>query len=360
MVEADQLRALEKAISLPDTIWTAGYRTMVSGRTRGDAAGARAAHDAANRFNDADRRNPCRYQAPCMRTADPQTANDADYVFITFILRYLPHGIIGLLVAAFFAAALSSKAGELNALGSTTTVDFYRHVMRREADDAHYVRASKCFTAAWGFVAIGFALFVQLAENLIQAVNILGSILNGVVLGIFCIAFFLPSGSGHGGFWGALAAQGLVIGYYCQLPISYLWYNVIGCAACIVISLGIQQIASSATGSLHMSSPRICFGQQPCGFFPRRFLYAKIVTARRLQREIGGEIVFFCHDSDHDPRETQTILTHRQTSRDHAAQLRLCQQNPAQVVAAFPQARLPDWHANTVRQLPAYVDPALG
>ena len=91
--------------------------------------------------------------------ASPGTkANDTDYVFITFILGHLPHGLIGLLVTAFFAAALSSKAAELNALGSTTTVDFYRHLLRRDATDAHYVVASKCFTAFWGLVAIGFAL----------------------------------------------------------------------------------------------------------------------------------------------------------------------------------------------------------
>src|SRR5262249_37792817 len=112
-----------------------------------------------------------------IHTADPRTSeNDADYVFITFILSQLPHGAIGLLIAAFFAATLSSKAAELNALGSTTTVDIYRHLVKREASDAHYVAASKWFTAFWGLVAIGFALFASLTENLIQAVNIVGSI----------------------------------------------------------------------------------------------------------------------------------------------------------------------------------------
>lgn len=175
-----------------------------------------------------------------LRAADPRLGNDADYVFIDFIVHHLPHGIIGLLVAAFFAAALSSKAGELNALGSTTTVDFYRHILRRDASDAHYVMASKWFTALWGLVAIGFALGAQLAENLIQAVNILGSIFYGVVLGIFLVAFFVPRVAGTAVFWAALAAQGLVIGLYATLSISYLWYNVIGCAACMLLSLGFQ------------------------------------------------------------------------------------------------------------------------
>src|SRR5208337_4163032 len=104
----------------------------------------------------------------------------------------LPHGVIGLLVAAFFAAALSSKSAELNALGSTTTIDFYRHLIRRNATDAQCVSATKWFTAFWGFVAIGFALYAHLVENLIQAVNILGSIFYGVMLGLFIVAFFIP------------------------------------------------------------------------------------------------------------------------------------------------------------------------
>jgi solute:Na+ symporter, SSS family len=168
------------------------------------------------------------------------TTNEADYVFITFILDYLPHGIIGLLVAAFFAAAMSSKAAELNALGSTTTVDFYRHIIAPAATDAHYVTASKGFTILWGLVAIGFALCANLAENLIQAVNILGSIFYGVVLGLFLVAFFLKQISGTAVFWAALAAQLLVFALYFSLSISYLWYNFIGCAACMLFSVAIQ------------------------------------------------------------------------------------------------------------------------
>ena len=176
-----------------------------------------------------------------MRAAAKETpANDADYVFITFILDHLPHGLIGLLVAAFFAATMSSKAAELNALGSTATVDFYRHLIRREASDAHYVAASKCFTAFWGLAAIAFALFARLSENLIQAVNILGSLFYGVMLGLFLVAFFMRRVGGTAVFWAGLAAQVLVFVLYAALPISYLWYNLIGCAACVLLSLLIQ------------------------------------------------------------------------------------------------------------------------
>lgn len=175
--------------------------------------------------------------------ADPKIkTNEADYIFVTFILRYLPHGIIGLLVAAFFSAALASKAAELNALGSTTTVDFYRHIINRNATDRQCVVASKWFTAFWGIFAIGFALYGHLSENLIQAVNILGSIFYGVILGLFVVAFFVRRVGGTAVFWGASAAQVLVFVLYFKLTISYLWYPLIGCAACVFFSVILQAV----------------------------------------------------------------------------------------------------------------------
>jgi len=178
--------------------------------------------------------------------ADPAIrTNDSDYVFITFVLHYLPHGMIGLLIAVFFAAALSSKAAELNALGSTTTVDFYRHIVKKEATDAHYVTASKWFTFFWGLIALAFALFANLVENLIQAINIVGSIFYGVVLALFITAFFLRWVGGKAIFWAALAAQALVFLLYFSLSISYLWYNLIGCAVCVLFSLILQSVFRS-------------------------------------------------------------------------------------------------------------------
>jgi Na+/proline symporter len=176
-----------------------------------------------------------------MQANDPGVkSNDADYVFITFILGQLPHGLIGLLIAAFFAAALQSKSAELNALGSTTTVDFYRYLVKRKADDTHYVAASRWFTLFWGLVALAFALFANLAENLIQAVNIVGSVFYGVVLALFLVAFFLKHVGGTAVFWAALVSQLLVFIMYFSLNISYLWYNFIGCAICVLLSLIIQ------------------------------------------------------------------------------------------------------------------------
>ena len=189
-----------------------------------------------------DRSNALRAQAKdFMDKNDPGVkSNDADYVFVRFILDHLPHGMIGLLMAAFFAAALQSKSAELSALGSTTTVDFYRHLLKGDASDAHYIAASKWFTLLWGLVALAFALFANLTENLIQAVNIVGSVFYGVVLAMFLVAFFLKRIGGTAVFWAALTAQTLVLVMYHYLNISYLWYNFIGPAACILFSLIIQ------------------------------------------------------------------------------------------------------------------------
>jgi Na+/proline symporter len=243
-----QLKSFEQkfdAIHVEKEQWIHSWLDAKHSGNQEAATQARAQALAAN-----DRSDAVRTEArTALAAADPGVkSNDADYVFITFILDYLPHGVIGLLVAAFFAAALSSKAAELNALGSTTTIDFYRHVFKREASDDHYVAASKWFTFFWGLVAIGFALFANLAENLIQAVNIVGSVFYGVVLALFLVAFFIRRVGGTAIFWAALAAQALVFILYFSLSISYLWYNFIGCAACVLFSLILQAALGSKTG----------------------------------------------------------------------------------------------------------------
>ena len=181
-------------------------------------------------------------EKPDSKKSKSVSATSADYVFITFILRELPHGAIGLLVAAFFAAALSSKAAELNALGTCTTIDFYRLLIKRDATDAESLVASKLFTAFWGVVAVFIALYAQLSENLIQAVNILGSIFYGVLLALFIVGFFLKRVGGTALFWSAVISQTLVCVLYFNLTISYLWYPLIGCGTCVVISLLLQLV----------------------------------------------------------------------------------------------------------------------
>ena len=174
--------------------------------------------------------------------------NDTDYIFITYILDHFPHGLIGLLVATFFAAALSAKAAELNALGSASIVDFYKPVVKKNASEEHYLFASKAFTIAWGCVSITFALCLSLAENLIQAVNIVGALFYPVMLSLFVVGFFMRGIRGTAVFWGGLVAQVVVLSLFFTVPdstLSYLWYNVIGCLTCICVSAIIQQIVKS-------------------------------------------------------------------------------------------------------------------
>lgn len=181
-----------------------------------------------------------------LKAADPKLeTNDADYVFISFVLRYLPHGVIGLLIAVIFCAAMSSSASELNALGSTTVVDFYRPLLRPDASEAHYLFVSELCTALWGGVAISFALFANLVENLIQAINILGSIFYGSILGIFLVAFFLRFVRGSAVFFAAILSQAFVLVLFYSTKIGYLWYNLIGCAAVCLLSAVLERSAFS-------------------------------------------------------------------------------------------------------------------
>lgn len=176
--------------------------------------------------------------------ANPKS-KDSDYVFITFVLKHLPHGVVGLLVAVILCATMSATAATLNALGSTTTVDFYRPLIRPQASDHHYVVATQVLTVVWGIMAIAVASFASLVENLIEAGNILGSIFYGSILGLFLVAFFLPSVRGSAAFFAALLAQSLVLVLFFSLSISYLWYNVIGCGAVLLFALILQSAFSS-------------------------------------------------------------------------------------------------------------------
>jgi Na+/proline symporter len=136
---------------------------------------------------------------------------------------------------------MSSTAAELNALGSTMEVDFYRPLIRHDASERHYLIAAKIFTAMWGVIAIAFALFANLVENLIEAVNILGSIFYGTILGLFLAAFFLRFVRGSAVFTAALCSQTLVLVLFKTTNIGYLWYNVIGCAAVCLFSTLLQR-----------------------------------------------------------------------------------------------------------------------
>ncbi|MEQ6118297.1 sodium:solute symporter [Reichenbachiella sp. MALMAid0571] len=167
---------------------------------------------------------------------------DSDYVFLTFILNYLPHGLIGLLIAVIFSAAMSSTSSEINALASTTVVDFYKNIINTKASDKNYLNASKWLTVLWGGLAIAFAFMAHLSENLIEMVNILGSIFYGNILGIFLVAFFVKHVKGNAVFIAAIVSQITIFLLFLFTDIGYLWFNVIGCVMTILLSMLLQSM----------------------------------------------------------------------------------------------------------------------
>ena len=178
-----------------------------------------------------------------IKKANPKAeTNDKDYVFIHFILNNLPRGLIGLLLAVILSAAMSSTASELNALGSTTTIDLYRR-NNQGRSDKHYLRASKGFTMLWGIIAIVVACVANLFENLIELVNIIGSIFYGNVLGIFLLAFFFSYVKSRAVFIAAIITQGIIVYIWWIDLMPYLWLNVVGATLVIAIAFILQVVS---------------------------------------------------------------------------------------------------------------------
>ena len=167
-------------------------------------------------------------------------SNDKDYVFISFILNNLPQGLIGLLIAVILSAAMSSTASELNALATTTTIDLYNRNKKEKSSEIETVNTTKIFTVFWGLFAIGIACVAYLADNLIQLVNIIGSLFYGNVLGIFLIAFFIKYIKSNAVFYGAIITQLIVLSVWYNDYMPYLWLNVLGVFTVIIVSYIIQ------------------------------------------------------------------------------------------------------------------------
>lgn len=194
------------------------------------------------------------------KAAPEAETNDKDYVFIHFILNNLPRGLVGLLLAVILSAAMSSTASELNALGSTTAIDLYKRNVKSDKDQNHFVKATKGFTLMWGVLAIIVACTASLFENLIELVNIIGSIFYGTVLGIFVLAFFIRYVKSNAVFVAALISQLLIIGifYFAIFRIkqnggepllSYLWLNFLGCVITVILALMIQLLSKNSKPS---------------------------------------------------------------------------------------------------------------
>ncbi len=174
-----------------------------------------------------------------LKADESQETNDKDYVFIHFILNNLPRGLIGLLLAVILSAAMSSTASELNALASTTTIDLYKRNIPGKSDQ-YYVSVTKWFTLAWGILAILVASVANLFDNLIQLVNIIGSIFYGNILGIFLLAFFFKYIKGNAVFIAAIITQLIIIGVWFADILPYLWLNLLGCAVIMIIAWILQ------------------------------------------------------------------------------------------------------------------------
>ena len=183
-------------------------------------------------------------------TGSEVETNDKDYMFLHFILNNLPRGLIGLLLAVILSAAMSSTASELNALGSTTMIDLYQRNRKGDLSEKQALRASKWFTLLWGVLAIVFASVANLFDNLIQLVNIIGSIFYGNVLGVFLLAFFFRAVRGTPVFIAAVLTQFIVIGIFFMDVMGYLWLNFVGCLLVIVLALLIQQTGISRKTTL--------------------------------------------------------------------------------------------------------------
>jgi Na+/proline symporter len=171
---------------------------------------------------------------------------DTNYVFLTFVMDFLPVGVVGLIIALIFSAAMSSTSSELNALATTTSVDFYQRLINPNATEHQQLKMSKWFTVGWGILAIGFALTAKLFDNLIEMVNLLGSLFYGTILGIFLVAFFIKKIRGKAIFYSALLAEACVLtlhfgrvyewSFLNGFKVEYLWYNLIGCALVLLFA----------------------------------------------------------------------------------------------------------------------------
>jgi SSS family solute:Na+ symporter len=243
---AAQLQTLEDSHTAIFTVKEQELRALVLAQQQGDEVAVRQHAARANALLAEDERVREEVKTLALLHDPKAETNDKDYIFMGFVMDHLPIGMIGLLFAVMFCAAMSSTASELNALSSTTTVDLYQRSIYRHGDDAHYLRSSRWFTFLWGVLAIVFATTASLFENLIQAVNLLGSLFYGTILGIFLVAFYVKRVQGHAVFIAALLAEACVLGIHFLnangiapewLTMGYLWYNVVGCG--LVVGFGV-------------------------------------------------------------------------------------------------------------------------
>ena len=244
--QAAELTALESSYSQTFADRQHAVEQLLAARQKGDAAAQAGAQTQllATQARAGELRTAVK---KLIQKSHPSAeSKDADYIFITFVKEHFPPGLVGLLIAVIFCAAMSATASALNALGSTTVVDFYKRSLRPGRSDRHYLLAAKLFTVFWGVMAMLFAAFASLLDNLVQAVNILGSIFYGPTLGVFLVGFFLPRVRGTAVFVALIVSQLLVILTFALTQVGFLWYNVIGCFAVLVLAVAVSALQRAA------------------------------------------------------------------------------------------------------------------
>jgi SSS family transporter len=189
---------------------------------------------------DAETRNAA---SALIKKNDPKAdAADTDYVFLTFVMQNLPTGVVGLLMASIFCAAMSATASGLNSLASTSIIDIWKRHLHKQGDELYFVRASKLMTLFWGLFCIAFAMFANRLGSLIVAVNKVGSIFYGTMLAIFLVAFYLKHVGGRAMFWAAIFAEVVVLAFATFSNMAWLWWNVVGCVAGVGAALVLEAV----------------------------------------------------------------------------------------------------------------------
>lgn len=245
---ADAFAEAERKYAAAHEAQQSSYREFLAARKEGNAGREEEVRGAI--AEQTEMKASARESARAAIVADDPTVdpNDTNYIFLTYVLTYLPAGFVGLVFACVFAASMSSSSGELSSLATCSVVDVYKRLIRREANDRHILLVSRIAMAGWGVYAIVFSQYAARLGSLIEAVNIIGSLFYGSMLGIFVVAFFMRSVGGTAVFWSVFAGEAAVFACFLWTDISWLWYNVVGCAVVILMSLVFQAIEKTKGG----------------------------------------------------------------------------------------------------------------
>jgi Na+(H+)/acetate symporter ActP len=218
-----------------------------------DAEAASASRD----FGDAQRQldGTRRDAATLAASAGGSGASDTNYIFLTFVTQQLPAGVVGLILAVVFGATMTSISGEMSALATVSVVDVYRRHVRPHGSDHHYLFASRLATAFWGIYAIVCAQFIKGIGSLVEAVNVLGSLFYGGMLGVFVLAFFFKRVTARGALVGVVVGQAVIFACWKYTNLAFLWYNVIGCAVVVVTAVIVSAVAPDVTAAKSKVAP---------------------------------------------------------------------------------------------------------